>query len=221
MATPPILLTRPRADAERFAAALGLPCVVAPLLEIVATGPVPAAEALLLTSANGVAAWRDGGGARELPTWCVGDRTAGLAAAAGLEVRGWAADAEALARVVPADAPPLTHARGHHVRGDLAARLRARGLRVAEAVLYEAKPVPLTEEARVLALAGPVVAPVFSPRSAALLVDAWPPLAMGHLRAVALSPAVAAALPGPPAAVAARPDAAAMRDAVRAVANGG
>ncbi|UWQ22373.1 uroporphyrinogen-III synthase [Jannaschia sp. W003] len=211
----PVLLTRPRPASERVAVALGVPCIIAPLLEIVAVGAPPEAEALLLTSAHGVDAWAEGGGARGLPTWCVGPRTAERARAAGLDVRGTAADAAALAAMVPEDAPPLLHARGADVRGDLAARLRARGLRVAEAVLYEARARPLTEEALALARAGPVLAPVYSPRSARLLGNEWPRGALGNLRAVALSGAVARALPVPPLAVAARPDGAAMIDALR------
>ena len=214
MTTPPVLLTRPLADARRFAAALGVPCVLAPLFEVAFLRPAPEARALLLTSANAVAAWVEGGGARGLPAWCVGPRTAARARAAGLDVRGVAATAEALARLVPADAPPLLHARGAAVRGDLAGRLRARGLRVGEAVLYEARPLPLSDEARALARAGPVLAPVFSPRGALRLGGAWPPEALGHLRAVALSPAVGRALPVPPVAVARRPDGGAMRQAV-------
>ena len=214
-ATTPILLTRPRADSERFARMLGLPCTIAPLSEVAFVAPAPRAEALLLTSGNAVAAWVAGGGALGLPAWCVGERTAALAAEAGLDVRGWAPDAAALAAMMPCTAPPLVHARGAQVRGDLAGRLRARGLVVSEAVLYEARALPFASAARRLALAGPVLAPVFSPRGAALLGAAWPPGASGHLRAVALSDAVADALPVTAVAVAERPDARAMVAAVR------
>lgn len=218
MATrPPVLLTRPEPESLRFAVCLGVPTLISPLLRIERRrGPVPAADALLLTSGHGVAAWVEAGGARSIPAWCVGPRTAAAARAAGLDVRATAADAVALADIVPDDAPPLLHARGAHTRGGLAGRLRARGLRVAEAVVYDAVAVPLTEEARRAARAGPVVAPVFSPRTACLLAEAWPEGALGHLHAVALSPAVARALPVPPFRVATRPDGAAMAEATLA-----
>ena len=216
MATTPILLTRPAGDSERFARRLGLPCMIAPLLEVVHLGPAPRAEALLLTSANAVAAWVAGGGARGLPAWCVGPGTAARAREAGLDVRGVAPTAAALAAAVPDGAPPLLYVRGVEARGDLVGALRARGVEARETVLYEALARPLDEAAARLARAGPVLAPVFSPRSAGLLAAGWPDGALGHLRAVALSGAVAAALPVAPVAVAARPDGAAMVEAVRA-----
>ncbi|WP_308917788.1 uroporphyrinogen-III synthase [Jannaschia sp. LMIT008] len=218
MSTPPVLLTRPLADARHFAAYLGVPCVLSPLLKVAFTATPPGdARAVLFTSQNGVRAWTAGGGPVGLPCWCVGPRTAALAREAGFDLRGWAADAAGLVRLVPSDAPPLVHVRGAQARGGVAAGLRARGLSAAEAVLYEACPLPLTAEAAALLRAGHVVAPVFSPRSARLLAEAVPEGALPHLRAVAISPAAAAALPVPAAAVAATPDAAAMRDAILSV----
>ena len=219
MATTPVLLTRPRPDAERFARALGLTCTIAPLMEVAFTAPAPRAQALLFTSANGVAAWRAGGGARGLHAWCVGPRTARAARLAGLVVRGVAANAAVLARIVPAGAPPLVWARGVHARGDPAGTLQARGLVVTEAILYEARSLPLGPAGTALARAGPVVAPVFSSRAAQLLSAAWPLEALPHLRAVALSPAVAEALPVP-SVVAERPDGDAMLRATLAAIHG-
>ena len=221
-AGPPVLLTRPRAASERTAAALApIGCLVAPLLAYVCKGAAPrSARALLLTSAQGVAAWAAAGGAAGLPAWCVGPRTADLARAAGHDVRGQAATAEALAALVPPGAPSLVHARGAHVAGDLAGALRARGLEVAEAVLYEAVARPLSEAARARARAGPVVAPAYSPRAARRLGNEWPADALHHLMPVALSDAVARALPVPPVAVAAAPEGAAMLDAIRSAVEG-
>ncbi|KIT15396.1 uroporphyrinogen-III synthase [Jannaschia aquimarina] len=214
MSTPPVLLTRPLAQSEAFAARLGMDCVISPLLEIVFTGRAPEAEALIATSANGVAAWIAAGGATGLPVWCVGPGTARAAREAGLRVVGMSRNATYLAEDMPDGQPPLTHVRGAHVATDLAGALRVRGMQVAEAVLYEAQARPLSDAARTLARAGPVVVPVFSPRSARLLGNEWPADALSNLRAVAISEAAAEGLPVSPAAIADRPDGEAMVSAV-------
>ena len=225
MATPasvPVLLTRPEADSLRLAAELpaGTHAIVAPLLRIVFlpfdVARVPAAASLILTSGHGVAAWTaSDGGARG--AWCVGPRTAEMAARAGLDLRGQAPTADALLDRIPADASPLVHLRGAHHRGAMVDRLRARGLRASALTAYRADACPLTPAALTALRDGPVVAPVFSPRTARLLSAACPIESRGNLRPVALSPAVAQALPVPPAAVAERPDGAAMRAAIQRV----
>jgi uroporphyrinogen-III synthase len=220
----PVLLTRPAAASERFAARLREAgadrVVISPLLEI-----VPSAAALpdipggvLLTSAEGARAYRRLGGPPGRPAWVVGPRTAEAARAAGLDVRGTAPDAAALARAVPrppAGGPPLTHLRGAVQRGDLVARLRARGIPTEEAVLYDQRPRPPSAEARaLLAGPGPLAAPVFSPRSAALLREALPAGALARLRVAAISAAAAAPLAPAPTRLAESPDGEAMLRAV-------
>lgn len=209
---PPVLLTRPAPASERLAArlaALGAEPVVSPLLRIRRAEALPElAPGLLFTSVNGVEAYRALGGPPGRPAWCVGPRTARAARAAGLAVRGTAPDAEALARLVPGDAPPLLHLRGAVQRGDLAAELRARGRAARDAVIYAQDPVPLTEAGRAALAAGAVV-PLYSPRSAALLVAAAPDADWTRLRPLSLSPAVASMLPVA-SEVAASPDGAAM-----------
>jgi uroporphyrinogen-III synthase len=189
--------------------ALGAETVVSPLLEIVIADALPPlAPALVLTSQNGVAAYHALGGPAGLPCWCVGPATAEAARAAGLKVRGWAPDAAVLARTVPADAPPILHLRGAVQRGDLAADLRRRGIDARSAPIYAQEPRPLSD-AGLAAMARGAVVPLYSPRTAALLAQAVP---LGHWAGcvpLALSPAVAAALPVP-ARTAPRPDAAAL-----------
>lgn len=215
----PVLLTRARADAERLAAQLraaGAAHVeIAPLLRIVPTGALPTKPAaLLLTSGNAVDAWTLGGGASGLPVWTVGPRTADRARAAGLELRGVAADVEALAALVPADAPPLVHLRGAEVRGDLVGALRLRGLAATEIVVYVQQTLALSEAARALLKAGPVIAPLYSVRSAERLIGQLDPLERAELRPVCLSEAVAEACGLPGCVVADAPDGAAMLRAV-------
>ena len=215
---PVLLLTRPEADARRFEARVRAlapgdwRAVVSPLLEIVplaepaAPGGVP-----VFTSAHAVFFAGSGGGR---PAWCVGPRTAAEARAAGWAPREGGGDAEALLAAIHASPPePLIHPRGVHARGDLAARLRAAGREVEERIVYDQRALPLTGEAQA-ALDGtaPVVAPVFSPRSAALLLDA-----VGNpsapFRVIAVSAAAAEPLRRWSPVVAARPDGEAMADA--------
>lgn len=185
-ARPILLLTRPRAQSERFAAGLAgplaaLPRVIAPLIEIVpqplALDPTPYAT-LIFTSENGVAAFVAASGLRERPAWCVGPRTAAAAADEGFAVQAATAaggTAEALIGCLRAARPatPLLHLRGAHAVTDLAGRLTAQGLDCDEAVIYAQEELPPSEGAlAVLAGSAPVVLPLFSPRSARLAAAA-------------------------------------------------
>ena len=232
---PVLLLTRPQAQSERFAAearaALGpLPVVIAPLMEIVprplALDPAPHAT-LIFTSENGVAGFCAQSPLRDRPAYCVGPRTAVAAAEAGFRVVSSGAgggDAEALIRTLRAARPalPLLHLRGEHAVTDLAGRLSAEGLACADAVVYAQIDVPAGGAFRAALARGEVVLPLFSPRSARLAAAAlgrtdggarvWP---------VAISAAAAqrwteAGGPGQ-VAVAAQPDAGGMMEALAGV----
>ncbi|PYE84620.1 uroporphyrinogen-III synthase [Pseudoroseicyclus aestuarii] len=200
---PHLLLTRPAGGADRLHAALEAaagqpwPATIAPILRI-APLPLPPMrpEGLILTSLHGAEAAALLSLPPGTPTWCVGARTAQAAAGIGLAVRLVAEDAEALVLALRSDPPPhpLLHLRGRVARGDIAARLRAAGLQLRDQVAYDQLAQPLAPEGRAL-LAGtaPVIAPLASPRSAALLA---PELraARAPWRAAALSAAVAQAL---------------------------
>ncbi|WP_298429591.1 uroporphyrinogen-III synthase [uncultured Jannaschia sp.] len=223
----PILLTRPRAAATSLAARLadtGATVLVSPLLELSPMGALPAISGgVLLTSPAAVDAWTAMGGTGAWPAWVVGPETARRAAEAGFDVRGVAADAAALATLVPEDAPPLVHLRGEVQRGDLAGDLRARGRDATDAVIYRQTALGLTAPARALLRAGPTLVPLYSPRTATIFGTECPAGALGHVRAVCLSRAVAEAAPVRPVAMAARPDGQAMESAIRKAlaANGG
>lgn len=233
---PAVLLTRPAPQAARFATLLrdrlgeGVRIVSSPLLEPEFLAPVvpEGADALIFTSETGVEGYRRIADAPALAglhrAWCVGDRTARAATAAGLAARSANGDAEALFTAILAaeERGPLLHLCGQETRGDLAARLTAAGVPTRAATVYRQRPVPLTEAA-VSLLRGdaPVIVPLFSPRSATFFAAAagtgrW----HAPLRVAALSPAVAAGLETliPQAVMVARhPDAAAMADAVVAL----
>lgn len=224
-ATPRLLLTRPAAQSARFArqaqAALGpLTVTIAPLLRLRPLPPptLPAARAVIFTSENAVHAYRQLAGAAEGRTaWCVGGRTAAAARAAGFAAQSADGDAGALAALLIARQAegPVLHLRGVHSRGSLAAELNSAGIETLEAVIYDQQPCPLTAEAEAL-LAGqsPLLAPLFSPRTAELFATAAAATpATAPLHVIAMSRAVAGALGAfAPATldIAARPDAEAV-----------
>lgn len=177
-------MTRPRAQAAALAAALarrGVATLVEPMIEIdmSAAGPLDLAgvQALLCTSANGVAALVRVGAERALPLFAVGAATAAAARRAGFAaVESAAGDVDDLSRLVAARLDPaagrLLHVAGSAIAGDLAGALAARGFAVARAVLYDARPaVALSEAARrALSRGGIDLALFFSPRSATIFV---------------------------------------------------
>ena len=129
-----MLVTRPEPAAGTEAealSALGLAPVLWPITGIrhLATRlALPeGTEALVFTSAHGVAAFAAASRLRDLPAYCVGARTAEAARAEGfVDARSADGDAAALARLL-AGAPETRffHARGENVAGDLAGALAA------------------------------------------------------------------------------------------------
>ncbi|HVG49766.1 MAG TPA: uroporphyrinogen-III synthase [Rubellimicrobium sp.] len=195
-----LLLTRPEAASRRFLLACekawGGP-VLAVLSPVMAIRPVEVRlekppAALVLTSENGAVRAGELGLAPRV-AWCVGPRTAAAAEQAGFQAIEAGPDAEALlaALLDARPAGPLLHLRGEHARGEVVGRLRATGLDAWEVVAYRQEALGPTPDARA-ALDGPdpLVVPLFSPRSAALL-EGWAPRAPLHV--VALSPAVSEA----------------------------
>lgn len=210
------LVTRPREDSGELAAALearGLTPVLEPLLAIrfvdggaeVLAPLLAGAQALLFTSANGVRAFAAASPRRDLPAFAVGDATAKAAGDAGFAgVASAGGDVADLAALVQRHLKPeggaLVHAAASDVAGDLAGALSAAGFELRRAVLYEAVPAErLSDETTELLANGEVaLALFFSPRTAShfvrLATGAGLASACRLVAAVALSPAVAAAL---------------------------
>ena len=171
---PTVLLTRPQAQAERFAKALGdIPVVISPLMRIEhqpLDADLTGYRGLVFTSENGVRACPK----CALPAYCVGDRTAQAAKDAGMRAISAKGSADDLVRLIADRAVegPLLHIRGEHTRGDVAGKLHALGIQVDEHVGYCQVGLPLSEEARKL-LGGEstVILPLFSPRSARLFLE--------------------------------------------------
>ncbi len=221
-----VLLTRPSAQSQAFAAALGarfgakLRPVLTPLMAPVFLMPAlprgPFA-AVIFTSATGVEAAKG----LDLPrhAFCVGAQTAARAQAAGFQAHSADGDAEALVAAIMADAPNgrLVHLRGEETRGDIAETLTSAGIETVSAAIYRQDPHPLTDAAlAVLAADGVVIVPLFSPRTAALFKAALPNDRRATLWVAGMSDAVADALQGlsEKLEIARRPDADAMLDAV-------
>jgi uroporphyrinogen-III synthase len=219
-----VLLTRPEGQALAFAARLTarfgtrVRPVVAPLMVVDnLLPPLPPGPfaGVIFTSVAGVEAARH----MTLPrlAWCVGQATAKRATEAGFHARSADGDAEVLVAAILADPPPgpLIHLRGEDSRGEVAERLVSAGLETVSLVVYRQVAQPLPEGGRaLLATPGPVILPLFSPRSAMLLRGVAP---TADLHLVAMSAAVATAagaIPRQSLRIAVRPEAAAMLDRI-------
>ena len=227
-----VLLTRPLPQSERFADQLKLALgdrirvVISPILTIrPINSPVSldGVSAVILSSENGarvLAEMMDVGGRL---AYCVGDRTAHVAHGFGMRAMSANGDANDLIAMIKEhhQAGQLLHVHGAVSQGDIAANLNANGINTRSEVIYEQVETSLSNQARAL-LQGdePVILPLFSPRSAALVGKAAD-TARAPLALASLSPAVRAAWVGPkPVAslIADQPNARALCDIVEALA---
>ena len=206
---PVVLLTRPAPQSQRFAQALqarlpSVQVIVSPLMQtewLHSALPSLAFGALILTSETGAEAagrLRATGSPLPATAFCVGPRTTDTACAAGFEAISADGDVHALAALIRATNPqgPLLHIRGEDVAGNLTETLTNSGIETHSAILYAQRPCPLSPAALTLLQAeGPVLVPLFSPRSAQILAQALPPEAKAPLWIVAISQAAATAAP--------------------------
>ncbi|WP_071674484.1 uroporphyrinogen-III synthase [Nioella nitratireducens] len=201
-AVPVLLLTRPRHQADRFAAAMQARCgpvdtLIAPMQEIVfyPVPDLPDGAVLVFTSENGVRAVADVC-LQGVTAYCVGTRTAKVALEAGFDAISAQGTAHELTALLLRDAPqaPVVHLHGTHVRGGVVARLGAAGLRAEGYTVYAQRALPLTDTAKTLLTSDRrVVVPLFSPRSAALFGRDCPNAARPEI--LCISPATRDALP--------------------------
>lgn len=221
----PILVTRPQAEGEAFAATLSarfgprVRPVVAPLIAphfLTPAIPARAYAAVVFTSAQAVEAARRLGVALPRLAWCVGRKTAAVATAVGFDARTAYGDAEALAEAILATPPngPILYLRGVDTRGNLLERLHSSGVDTDVAIVYAQEPQLFSPDALTL-LKSPtnLIVPLFSPRTATLFSNALPPGTSARLHIAAMSAAVADALEDLPHAnlvIASHPDADSM-----------
>ncbi|WP_374307200.1 uroporphyrinogen-III synthase [Dongia sp.] len=182
-----ILITRPREDADSFAAALAardIEVTVEPLLRIqpitVPEIDLGGVQALLFTSANGVRCFAAIHARRDLKVFAVGDASAVTARSLGfVTVESASGDVDSLATLVadrlnPADGA-LLHAAGSSLAGDLKGQLEASGFTVKRVALYDAVPASELSPSTLmnLRLGGIDAIALFSPRSARTFVQLW------------------------------------------------
>ena len=205
--TPILIVTRPDPQGAAFAAAIRqawdgpLHIILSPLLQIV---PVHVGDDLsdlggvIFTSVNGVAQAARLGLRKDIPAYCVGDKTATAAAAAGFATKTGPGDAAQLTDMILADRPagPLAHIRGRHARGNIAGDLTDKGIFCRDVIAYDQQALPLTEAAE-HALQGkkPVVVPLFSARTCTIFESGGPfaaPLYLVAISAAAMTDQLAA-----------------------------
>ncbi len=148
---PVVWITRTRDGAERTARAvadLGFEAVIAPVMEAVALKDHIAADsfdALIVTSGNAVAAFCEMCERRDMTVYCVGDRTAKIAADHGLtNAKSAAGDVSALFDFICADAPKATrllYAAPHDPAAPLAEWLEGEGYGVKQVTAYMTREV--------------------------------------------------------------------------------
>lgn len=207
-----LLLTRPRAESEGFAARLpqGWQAHIAPMQQmddLPATPDFTGIDGLVFTSANAVRSFARRWPDIRLPAYCVGDATAAAARMAGLAAQSAKGDARDLAALLAGlPAQNLLYLHGRHV----STPLLVPGHSISAVPIYDQAALALDDETHSMLAAGQIAAvALFSPRSAALLVAArtqWPALAC-----LCLSPAVArVAAPLGPCLIAQTPNAEAL-----------
>lgn len=225
----PVLVTRPRDQGEEFARKLAarfgdrVRPIIAPLMApeyLSPSLPEGPFDAVIFTSAHGVEGARRLGVPLPRKAWCVGRSTAAKAAAAGFDAQSSDGDVSDLisALLAAPERGRFLYLRGVDTVGDLDKTLKSKDISVLSLQVYLQKSIPLEGEARTLLYQpGPVIVPLFSPRSASLFAKSLPPDARASLLVAAMSEAVATAasnLPRLTLVTAARPDARAMLDAV-------
>ncbi|MBK0325999.1 uroporphyrinogen-III synthase [Rhodobacteraceae bacterium F11138] len=227
-----LLMTRPQAAAERFVQALPAnlrdrvdPCY-APLVEIVPITveiDLAGVKGVIFTSINGVQAASALTARRDVRVYCVGSATTREAIGSGWNARMMGQDAAELIPAMTAEAvdAPLLHLSGRHVRTDIAKELSALGYPSRRQVVYDQKLLTFDKAVQDrIAGPAPVIAPVFSPRTAEQLAAQSPENA--HMQLIALSSAVAeplARLQFSPVTICTRPDAQEMAHQVEKVLN--
>ena len=206
-----VLITRPRHDAEAFAALLharGHTTLIEPLIDIeFRTGPpldLNGVQAIAFTSANGARAAAARTAERNIRTIAVGPATAAEAKTVGFrdvhESRGEGVTGLAahIAATLKPEAGAILHATGTVTAGDLKVALPAFAVRTAQ--IYEAHAAQTLSGALTTELAAGIIeaATFFSPRTATLFATLVQNAGLGatcnRVQALCLSAAVANAL---------------------------
>ena len=222
---PTILLTRPEAQSDRFAAVLaqrfpGVTVLSSPLIAPQYLRPIlpdQACAAVIFTSQTAVMSARrivaDGAALPRL-AFCVGDQTASAATAAGFTAISAQGGGLALAHWIVAQqvTGPLLYLHGAEPRVDLATILNSAGIQTFSTVSYAQIAQSLTPAATAALQGGnPVVAPIFSARTGQILAAEYARIGgVAPLYVAGLSAEAVVAVPATALQLAMRPDSAAM-----------
>jgi uroporphyrinogen-III synthase len=226
---PIVVLSRPKAQAERFAQRidnLQANIIFSPIMEIsnIQIEEMPPNEArLIFSSASAVSSASEQFDLSGRVGYAVGQSTAEELKAQGFRVLITAPDGARLLAAIAEEAPtsPLIHVSGNQMAVDLAAELSKLGHLARSVCVYRQDPLPISEEL-VESLHGDAahVFPLFSPRAANLLsreLGSFQCRAPIHL--VSMSKAVDISWSGPEPAsrcLASHPDAESMMEQIRA-----
>ena len=197
---PEIILTRPKKEARDFSDRIlsRLPevkIIISPLITIEFIKPkvdLTAFDGIIFTSSNGVEAIKNYSIPQNMPCFAVGPKTAQEAAQLGFFASQGPGDANDLITLILSrpSVGRLLHIRGEHTRGDISTRLTNAGQICEHIVAYKQETLSLTTEALDAFKGGkPLILPLFSPRTAQLLITQSIPLEQIHM--IALSEAVA------------------------------
>ncbi len=200
-----VLLVRAKAQSERYAdelrdtLAMNIDIIISPLLRIeaVKTGiDYDDVHTLLFTSSNAVGEFVRRESRRDIPCLCVGNRTTEKAVSAGftaISANGTADDLLDLSkRHAIGKTGKFLHLRGKHVARALVESLNEDGLKAEQVVIYEQASQALSKQAlEKLQSQRNIIVPLFSPRSAALLLKQVKGSDLRGLSAVCISHNVA------------------------------
>ena len=196
-----ILLTRPQRGSERFCAILRkhIPkakILISPLIDIEYICSPPDLSdygGVIFTSVHSVELFKNHDVPKNMPCFSVGPRTAQTASDAGFFVRTSDSDAVAMMKMILSypNFGKLLHIRGEHSRGDVAQYLSKNGCPCEDLVVYTQTAKFLSTHVMEAVLGGvPFILPLFSPRTATLLLEQITPAPGSHI--VAMSKSVAA-----------------------------
>ena len=197
---PEIILTRPEKEARDFGDRIlsRLPevkIIISPLITIKYTQPkvdLTAFDGIIFTSSNGVEAIKGLELPRNMPCFAVGPKTAQKAAQLGFLASQGPGNADGLITLILSRprVGRLLHIRGEHTRGNISTRLTNAGQICEHIIAYKQETLSLTTEALDAFKGGkPLILPLFSPRTAQLLITQNVPLEHSYM--IALSEAVA------------------------------
>jgi uroporphyrinogen-III synthase len=194
---PIVIVTRPKADAQRFIDVLRtisgpFSVIISPAFENeTLSAEIPDFDTAIFTSRAGVAQAPRGDGRS---AFCVGDATATAAKGAGYAAMSADGSADDLVRLILRQRPDvaLLHIRGETSRGGIAKRLNDAGLKCQEVVAYrKAAKGPSQPICDALAVNQMVILPLFSAETVSIL-ETWP-LSFEGCTVIAISDVVAGA----------------------------